>query len=439
MMTPEKQESLLDVQKHSDEYTGRKRALIIGTGYYDNNLGQLDFSENDGNALYDVLKKLGYDIPDTNKLVGYVDFNTMRNRIFDFYSNRNTTADDILLLYYSGHGVPHGDEVYLSSSEIDPEEPYRKGFSFSDLINMMKQNVSTKVVTILDCCYSGTAMSTKWRAMGRGDDAVATLGTAAINRKSDDLKKEKGICVLAACQAYQEAYALKEGKHSLFTSFLLEGLEGNEKALDISGNVTAYSLGKYIYKEIVNLPKQRKPKQTPIRKEEIGDEIVLASYPEHAKQKPADPLSILIEDGNKHFSDGKYEEALKSYQNATEIDGENVTAWNNMGRTYAELEKYNEALGCYDKAIQVDPKSSVAFRNKAAVYKKNQMKPWKFIPIFIALFFGWGLLISITLPFPFSLPLILAGYFFIPYSMYRYNTRNSRKFLKIARQLEQKK
>ena len=357
-MTPIKDDDLKDARKGGNENTGRKRALIIGTGYYDNNLQSLDFSENDGNALSYLLKRLGYEVTDTNELIGYVDSNTMRNRIYDFYSNKSTTADDLLLLYYSGHGVPHGDEVYLSSSEIDPEEPYRKGFSFTDLINLMKQNVSTRVVTILDCCYSGSAMSTKWRAMGGGEDAATTLGTAAINRKSADLQKEKGICVLAACQAYQEAYALKEGKHSLFTSFLLEGLEGNEKALDVYGNVTADSLGKYIHKETVNLPKDRKPKQTPIRKEEIGDEIVLASYPERAKERPANPLTIYVEEGNKHFSDGNYEEALKSFHYAIELDRNSITAWNNLGRTYLELERYNESLECFDKAIQVDPTSS---------------------------------------------------------------------------------
>jgi len=58
---------------------------------------------------------------------------------------------------------------------------------------------------------------------------------------------------LAASQAAQEAYALKEGNHSIFTYYLLQGLRGNEKQLNADGNITPYSLGNYIYRSILNL------------------------------------------------------------------------------------------------------------------------------------------------------------------------------------------
>ena len=48
---------------------------------------------------------------------------------------------------------------------------------------------------------------------------------------------------LSASQAPQEAYGLKEQNHSIFTYYLLEGLRGTEKSVDIDGNVTPYSLG----------------------------------------------------------------------------------------------------------------------------------------------------------------------------------------------------
>jgi uncharacterized caspase-like protein len=43
--------------------------------------------------------------------------------------------------------------------------------------------------------------------------------------------KAKENVFLAASQAAQEAYALKEGNHSIFTYYLLQGLRGNEKQL----------------------------------------------------------------------------------------------------------------------------------------------------------------------------------------------------------------
>jgi hypothetical protein len=274
---------------------GEKKALIIGISEYDDNeIQSLGFCRNDGEKIYEILKSISYKIPENYKLVGRVQFETMRDTIYDFFDNANTKADDTLIFYYSGHGVPDTDgDVYLATSEIDPDSPYRRGFSFNELTRMMNNSPSTKIVTILDCCYSGAAKISKGIGKG-GDDAAAKLGTAAINDKSTKLQKNKGMCILAASQAAQEAYALKEGENSIFTYYLLEGLRGNEKSVDTFGNVTADSLGKYVHRAILNLPQDKRPKQTPIRKVEEGDEIILAHYP-NLENRPTEENKFLLE------------------------------------------------------------------------------------------------------------------------------------------------
>lgn len=262
-----------------------KKAIIIGVSEYDdNNMQDLEFCADDGEKMYETLTSITYQIQDNHKLIGNVKFDKMRDAIYDFFDNCNIKADDTLIFYYSGHGIPDIDgDVYLSTSEIDPDSPYRRGFSFNELTKMMNNSASTKIVTILDCCYSGAAKMDK--GIGKGEEnAAVKLGISAINDKSLNLRKTKGICILAASQAAQEAYALKEGNNSIFTHYLLEGLKGNEKSIDSSGNVTADSLGKFIYREIVNLPHDRRPKQTPIQKIEASEGIVIAQYPQLIKK-----------------------------------------------------------------------------------------------------------------------------------------------------------
>ena len=136
---------------------GSKKALIIAVSHYDL-LQPLTFCMNDGNEMFTTLKSLGYEIHDNHKLIGRVKWDDLRCAIIDFFRNRNVNPKDTLLLYYSGHGVldAYGDH-YLAPSELDPFEPDSKGFLFDELTKMIDKSNSQRIVTILDCCYSGAA------------------------------------------------------------------------------------------------------------------------------------------------------------------------------------------------------------------------------------------------------------------------------------------
>jgi caspase domain-containing protein/Big-like domain-containing protein len=274
----------IGVKQAEEEPTSEiRKALVVSVSDYRSGLQNLDFCENDGQDTYHLLKSLGYKIAGSHKLIGHVTYESMREAIMDFFTDVNNKAEDTLLFYYSGHGIPDVDgDIYLSSSEIDPDAPYRRGFSFNELTKMIQRSVSIRIVTVLDCCYSGAAKLSK----GHEEDA-AKLGTVAIDNRATVLQQGEGKCLLAASQAAQEAYALKEGDHSIFTYYLLEGLKGTEKSVDVDGNITPYSLGKYVYRSIMNLSANKRPKQKPITKVEAAGDIILASYPDLARPKEA--------------------------------------------------------------------------------------------------------------------------------------------------------
>ena len=137
-------------------------------------------------------------------------------------------------------------DFYVASSDIHPFEPYKKGYSFAALSKMIQTSISTTVVVILDCCYSGSAKIRK----GNEEDS-ARVGRKTIEEKSNELSEVQGKYICSASQALQEAYALTTGEHSIFTYYLLQGLKGNTESIDSEGNVTPQSLGKYVYKAIM--------------------------------------------------------------------------------------------------------------------------------------------------------------------------------------------
>lgn len=229
--------------------------------------------------MYETLKSLNYEIQTEHKLIGRVKWIEMRSAIIDFFRNSTVKPSDILIFYYSGHGILEDGDHYLAPSETDPFVPDKNGFLFEELTRLMNKSHSRKVVTILDCCYSGAAR------LGKSDaDDVARLGRAKINDMSNTLERGEGKCILAASQSYQRAFETAEQDHSLFTYYLLEGLKGNQAAaIDDKGCVTPDSLSKYVYNTIMSLPPEKRPIQRPVRKVEDSGEIVLAYYPQFVR------------------------------------------------------------------------------------------------------------------------------------------------------------
>lgn len=250
----------------------QKKALIIGISEYEK-LSQLKFCKKDAEATHDLLCKLEYTIEDT--LIGTVRWLRMRDALYDFFMNENIRPGDTLIFYFSGHGVTDSNgNMYFATSEIDPFLPNKRGIPFNELTNMIQQSISKKIVVVLDCCYSGTAKLSK-----NDEYSAAMLGKEAIQEELKNFSNSEGKFILASCQSNQEAYALEENDHSLFTYYFLEGLKGNKLAANEGGYITTSTLSAFIYDEIMSLPSEKRLKQTPVTKMEASGQIIMAYYP----------------------------------------------------------------------------------------------------------------------------------------------------------------
>jgi tetratricopeptide (TPR) repeat protein len=68
--------------------------------------------------------------------------------------------------------------------------------------------------------------------------------------------------------------------------------------------------------------------------------------------------------GNEHSYKKEYNEAIRWYDKAIEIDYNNFDLWFNKGNALDELGKYKEAIKCYDKALELNPNDVYAWNNK---------------------------------------------------------------------------
>ncbi|MGC2570991.1 MAG: tetratricopeptide repeat protein [Candidatus Nitrosopolaris sp.] len=351
----------------------------------------------------------------------------MKDTIYDFFDDKTDNPDDTLLFYYSGHGVPGDDgNIYLASSDTDPDKPYRRGFSFEELRMRMQNTIPTKVVVILDCCYSGSAKISK----GSEDDA-AKIGSIILEEKMRKLPEGQGKYILSSSQSHQEAYALTTGEHSIFSYYLLKGLRGNTDSIDSEGNVTPQSLGNYVIRAIMSLPPNERPKQRPMLKTEESGNVTLASYPDlrtpqimpipsspptksgeaavhkgilRSKTKISitvlatviavmiilaifsynhssttttttpsngllpdmvkDDKYVLYEKGNASLGRGNYTEAITYFDKALKIDPKYKDALHDKGEALNNLGNYTGAVKYLDRALAIDHNDESALNGK---------------------------------------------------------------------------
>ena len=329
-----------------------KRALIIGISDYNTELPHLEFCTKDGQDLYELLKLQGYSIPDEYILTGHVNYDKIRDTILNFFTDKKINPTDTLLFYFSGHGVPdeYGNN-YLAASDIDPDLPLGRGLSFKDLKSIADMSISTRIVSILDCCYAGAVFEESQSQLQTAEDEMANMKqylnevlkeVGSIRKGSNanvDAKLARdaierivpGRCVLASSQAYQESYGLRESGHSLFTYYLLDGLRGgNGKSVDNNGNITTSTLSGYIYDTIMSLPLGKRPSQRPVTKiAEGGGSVILANYPAMGSRKTTkiegEYLLKLLEDEKiEEFNKVRQEGDIPLYLRRVDLSGKNL-------------------------------------------------------------------------------------------------------------------
>ena len=62
-------------------------------------------------------------------------------------------------------------------------------------------------------------------------------------------------------------------------------------------------------------------------------------------------------------------EAIWSFEKATSIDPRNAEAWYNRGMVLCSLERYEDAIVHFEKALEIDPQSAIAWHNKGVALR----------------------------------------------------------------------
>jgi len=73
--------------------------------------------------------------------------------------------------------------------------------------------------------------------------------------------------------------------------------------------------------------------------------------------------------GNDLYNQGRYDEAIKAYDEAIKLDPNYANAWTSKGAALSNQGKYDEAIQAHNEAIKLDPNLAVAWYNKGIAHQ----------------------------------------------------------------------
>ncbi|MCC5602986.1 caspase, EACC1-associated type [Nostoc favosum] len=266
-----------------------KVALLIGVGEYGNGLSPLPAAPKDVEAMRGVLENPeigGFD--QVTPLIN-PERQAMEEAIFTLFANRK--KDDLLLLFFSGHGVKDDSgNLYLAAHNTRKEQEalvQPTAVAASYIQNIMSNSRSKRQVVILDCCFSG-AFAEGMKA--KADDSVPV---------KQQLGGE-GRAVLTSSTSTQYSFEHEGFDLSIYTHFLVEGIRTGIADKDQDGAVSVDELHEYASEKVQEIaPGKMKPK---IYVVEEGFKILLAKVRvDDPKLKYRQETERLIRNGNISF------------------------------------------------------------------------------------------------------------------------------------------
>ena len=231
----------------ADSFAQRTRAILIGANRYVN-LKCLDSPVPDVTALASALQNMdAWALPDANVKVSSNKDVTSKKSLLAFLSSslEGLGADDLLFLYFAGHGIKQSGETFLCPSEADPKNLFDTAISGADLETLLSSVQPRALLVVVDCCEGAGFVENAprlFRQLGDSDFRI----------------------LISSSRVGQSSWELPDGGGTLFARHFRDALNGTVSVGEAPGIITFSGLFKYLALQIAhdlrtkydNLPRQ---------------------------------------------------------------------------------------------------------------------------------------------------------------------------------------
>ncbi|CCH97100.1 caspase, EACC1-associated type [Microcystis aeruginosa] len=224
-----------------------KFALLIGVSEYSEGLRSISSAIQDIEAMRRVLEHPDMGAFDQVTVLSNPDKGSMERAVEDLFTNRQ--RDDLVLLYFSGHGLKDQTaEFCLSARDTERDQNGELRISTilaaSKLNKYMNNSRSQRQMIILDCCFSGALVQ-----------GMPIKGELNIQEELGG----KGRAILTSSSPIEYSFESEDKDLSIYTKYLVEGIETGAADKDGDQLISVNELHEYASERV----KEAAPAMTP--------------------------------------------------------------------------------------------------------------------------------------------------------------------------------
>ena len=164
----------------------------------------------------------------------------------------NVDQGDVVMLYFSGHGIKDGEEAFYMTYDSSAEDCFT-GVNFSDIRTQVRKLTEEKkchVLLFIDACHSGAMYGMK------GTTMELTM-------------KVPGLIGFYSSTSGQQSAELDKLQNGAFTHAIIQAFEGGAK--NENGEITIMKLENYVRTKVKENTNNR---QEPIIENMMGDAVI---------------------------------------------------------------------------------------------------------------------------------------------------------------------
>ncbi len=252
--------------------------ITIGVSEYKNTVYNLEYAAKDAQDIITLFNA------GKNKVFGKIHNITVLNKdataanILKLKTQLETTkVDDVVILFFAGHGVLDSElNYYLATTEIDIENISNTALNYDKLEGLFDGIPARRKVIVIDACHSGEVdKEEEFTEVDTEDDEMFVVSrdvrsATALESRSKittqnsfelmkmmfaDIRRGTGSTVISSAGGGEYAYETGEAKNGVFTYVLKNGITSKKADLNKDGMIMISELRDYVSRTVSKLTK----------------------------------------------------------------------------------------------------------------------------------------------------------------------------------------